>query len=215
LKAIFFAPHPDDETLACGGTIALKAAGGEGVVVVIMTDGRNSHKMMGIEDDPSPSELIGIRQRECEKATSILGVKRENLLFLGFEDIHLYESRVEARARVSKILVDYNPSEVFIPARNEFHPDHLSTNLIVSASIKELGISPVVYEYNVISTGEPRASMGTLAMDIGSTLGKKKEAIKAYKSQINIISLKQKHPVVDSYQLLTYMRDSERFLRVR
>jgi LmbE family N-acetylglucosaminyl deacetylase len=215
MKAIFFAPHPDDETLACGGTIALKAAGGEDVVVVIMTDGRNSHKMMGIEEDPSPSELIGIRRRECEKAASILGVKRENLLFLGFEDIHLYESREAAQARVSKILAAHSPSEVFIPARNEFHPDHISTNLIVSRSLKELGFSPVVNEYNVVPTIEPRSCIETVAVDISDTLGKKKEAIKVYKSQINIFSPKQKHPVVNSQQLFLFMRDRERFLRVQ
>lgn len=215
MKTIFFAPHPDDETFACGGTIASKTASGEEVIVVIMTDGRNSHKMMGIEDDPSPSELVGIRKRECELATSILGVKRENLFFLGFEDIYLYESREAARVRVSQILAEHNPSEVFIPARNEFHPDHLSTNLIVSAAIKELVINPAVYEYNIIPTIEPRNSMGTLAIDISGTLGKKRQAIKAYKSQINIFSPSQRRPVVSPQQLFAFMRDRERFLRVR
>ncbi|MDD1744205.1 MAG: PIG-L family deacetylase [Candidatus Methanoperedens sp.] len=214
MKTIVFSPHPDDETFACGGTIASKTASGEEVIVVIMTDGRNSHKMMGIEDDPSPSELTEIRKRECELASSILGVKKENLLFLGFEDIYLYESREAARGQVSHILTEHNPSEVFIPARNEFHPDHISTNLIVAAAIKELGINPRVYEYSIITTTEPRAAMGFLEIDVSGTLDRKKEAIRAYKSQINIFSPKQKRPIVSPYQLFAFMRDKECFLRV-
>lgn len=215
MKTIFFAPHPDDETFACGGTIALKTARGEDVGIVMMTDGRNSHSMMGIFEDPSPAELVEMRRKEFEKATSILGVKRENLIFLGFEDIHLYASREAAHAEVSMILAVQNPSEVFIPARNEFHPDHISTNLIVTRSLDGLGMNPVAYEYNVIPTMEPRSCMETIMVDISSTLAKKREAIKVYKSQLNLISPTQRRPVVSAQELVVHMRGTERFMRVR
>lgn len=36
---VVLAPHPDDETLACGGLIAEARAGGRRVVVVFVSDG--------------------------------------------------------------------------------------------------------------------------------------------------------------------------------
>jgi LmbE family N-acetylglucosaminyl deacetylase len=216
LKAIFFAPHPDDETFACGGTIALKVARGEDVLVVVMTDGRNSHTTMGIDEDPTPDEIVEMRARECREAMSVLGVKKEGLIFLGFEDLYLYDDRAEAVRSVSKILSEYSPAEVFIPARNEFHPDHISTNLIVTRSIESLGIGPSLFEYNVISTGEPRMpEKGTVEVDVSGALNKKKDAVKVYKSQIDIISVKQRRPVVDPYLIINCLKNKETFLRIK
>src|SRR5687767_6864064 len=38
-RVMVVAPHPDDETLGCGGTIAKHAAAGDQVEVLIITDG--------------------------------------------------------------------------------------------------------------------------------------------------------------------------------
>ena len=37
--AFILAPHPDDETFGCGGTIARKLAAGATIHVIVMTDG--------------------------------------------------------------------------------------------------------------------------------------------------------------------------------
>lgn len=38
-EILVFAPHPDDETIGCGGTIALHRARNDQVKVIIVTDG--------------------------------------------------------------------------------------------------------------------------------------------------------------------------------
>ena len=38
-RVLVFAPHPDDETIGCGGSLALHAKAGDPVKVVILTDG--------------------------------------------------------------------------------------------------------------------------------------------------------------------------------
>jgi hypothetical protein len=43
-SAVVFAPHPDDETLGCGGTIVRKIRAGARVRLVVMTDGGSSHR---------------------------------------------------------------------------------------------------------------------------------------------------------------------------
>ena len=59
---IVFAPHPDDETWGCGGSIAKKISEGFEVIVVILTDGRYAFsEIFGINSDPTPEELKEIR----------------------------------------------------------------------------------------------------------------------------------------------------------
>ena len=54
-NVIIFSPHPDDETLGCGGTIAKKVKEGYQVKIVFMTDGRNAFsKILKINSCPSP-----------------------------------------------------------------------------------------------------------------------------------------------------------------
>jgi len=64
-RIIIFAPHPDDETLAWGGTIALNTRLGNEVHIVFMTDGRYSHKhTLGIDTYPTPDDVKRIRWKE-------------------------------------------------------------------------------------------------------------------------------------------------------
>jgi LmbE family N-acetylglucosaminyl deacetylase len=104
-KVIVFAPHPDDETLGCGGTIAKKTSEGYEVFVVIITDGRHAFsKVLGINSDPNPEEIKQIRKEEVIKATRILGVPITNLLFLDFEDRTLEKHEKEAEEKIIEIL---------------------------------------------------------------------------------------------------------------
>ena len=43
-SAVIFAPHQDDETLGCGGTIILKTQAAAQVTIVFLTDGSTSHR---------------------------------------------------------------------------------------------------------------------------------------------------------------------------
>ena len=80
-RVIVFAPHPDDETLGCGGTIAKKLREGYDVLIVFMTDGRNAlSKLFNVCSNPTPLELREIRKEEAKKASKILGVEEEKLI---------------------------------------------------------------------------------------------------------------------------------------
>ena len=72
---IFFAPHPDDESLGCGGTIIRRLREGYSVKLVVMTDGSHSHStVLNIHDEPTPTELARIRKQELLNAVNILGI---------------------------------------------------------------------------------------------------------------------------------------------
>lgn len=102
---IICAPHPDDETLACGGTIVQKIRDGQTVIIIFMTDGSHSHShTFGIWSKPSPAELRTIRKFEAIQATSVLGVPRNALYFWDFEDGKLDENDKLAEIKMTRLL---------------------------------------------------------------------------------------------------------------
>jgi LmbE family N-acetylglucosaminyl deacetylase len=82
-SALVIAPHPDDESIGCGGLIALLRRRNAKVWVCIATDGAGSHP-----NSPSvpPRQLAAIRGREAIAALGILGVKRRCVLFANLPD---------------------------------------------------------------------------------------------------------------------------------
>jgi LmbE family N-acetylglucosaminyl deacetylase len=206
-RIVVFAPHPDDETWGCGGTIAKKITEEYEVIVVVMTDGRHAfEKVFGIDSDPSPTELKAIRREELLKACDILGVQRQNLIFLDFEDGSLEKSQSEASQRVAQILKENKPVEVYFPHEKDFHVDHRVTNRVVKNEVNELGIPTVKYKYitvrrhgrvgPIIDALVNPLGFGTIRVDITEFLPLKKAALDEYESEIAIISRKQKRPLI-------------------
>src|SRR6186997_3153726 len=79
---LIFTPHPDDDTFAVGGTMALLAKNKNRVVVVIYT---NDNK--GSYDQEMTSErLARIRKAEEEASCAVLGIPRTNIIWLGHDD---------------------------------------------------------------------------------------------------------------------------------
>ncbi len=117
---LVLAPHPDDEVLGCGGTIALKVRNGARVMVAFMTDGRR-----GL---PGPVEhAVRVRENEARNAASRLGVSPENLVFLRFEDGKLQEHIATASGSLQQLIRSMKVKEIFVPYRREYHPDHRAT----------------------------------------------------------------------------------------
>lgn len=142
--AIVFAPHPDDEVLGCGGTIALKAMAGSELRVVIMTDGRTSHAQF-----IDAQTLIEMRRAEAADASEQLGLDPSAYTFLDFEDNRLGEHADRARQRVVELLRRDRPEQVFVPHRRDRLRDHTATYDIVTSAIREVGTRVTVLEYPV------------------------------------------------------------------
>lgn len=67
-RAVVLAPHPDDETLAAGGLIAVLLSQGGQVVLVAATDGEASHPGSTV----TPAGLRQLRARETDRALAAL-----------------------------------------------------------------------------------------------------------------------------------------------
>jgi len=106
-SALVLAPHPDDETIGCGATIARKVAHGTPVQVVVATDG----------DHPG-------RRDECAEACRRLGLDAGALHLLGLPDGALAGHRVELDAALQEATARFRPDEVIAPFAVDAHPDH-------------------------------------------------------------------------------------------
>ena len=219
-KIIVFAPHPDDETFGCGGTIAKKVSEGYEVFVVILTDGRNAFSnVLNIKSNPSPEEIKYIRKEEITKAMSVLGLPAANLFCWEFEDGRLAAHEKEAKEKTFGILEKFPPAEVYYPIERDGHPDHQATNRILRCCLNKRGLTPIKYQYSVLHKFRrfgPRIERlldiyndCIVDVDISDYLGVKKEACNMFKSEITIISNEQKRPIVEG--ITGFLRSKERF----
>jgi len=219
-KIVVFAPHPDDETWGCGGSIAKKISEGFEVIVVIMTDGRYAFsEIFGINSDPTPEELKEIRKEEVIRSTKILGVPRENLTFLDFRDGSLEEYEEEAKEKIIEILKEHLPVEIYFPYKKDCHPDHRVTCRIVQNSLQRLELTGMRYQYSILRNHSRIGPLidkmrdifkkSMIDVDISEFLHVKEQAAKEFKSEISIISSRQERPLTE--KLDSYLKDKETF----
>jgi len=219
-KIIVFAPHPDDETLGCGGTIAKRISEGYEVLVVVMTDGRYAFmNVLDIESDPTPEELKEIRKEEVKRATEILGVPEENLIFLDFVDRTLETNEEKVEEKVAEILSKNRPVEVYSPYKNDGHPDHRAAYRIVKNSIRKSGISTLMYQYSIT---HKYARIGPIVnvflnlfnhsmvrVDVSKFLLLKEAALKEFKSELTAVSSRQHKRIINGVK--KFLNDKEIF----
>lgn len=141
--AIVFAPHPDDETLGCGGTILRKRAAGADVRLVFLTDGAAANEWMSRE------ALASMRDREAHEAADVLGVPHSHVTMLAFRDGELWSAFEPAVERVQAILEQHRPAQVFIPFNRGEHVDHKATCAIVYEAARRARIRATAFEYPI------------------------------------------------------------------
>lgn len=167
-RMLIVAPHPDDETLGCGGLMALY---GNRCDVLLLTNGRKgkSEKRKNCSDD----EIIEVRKKELLKALDIAGV--ENLFCLDIPDSELRNHR--------KSVLRFNAKDyqyIFVPNSNEDHPDHKAANKFFKAMRFWGKTKARIYEYEVWT---PVRIIDVL-IDISSVEDKKKQMIMQFESQL-------------------------------
>lgn len=112
-KVLVFAPHPDDETLGCGGTLARLALHCP-VKVVLVTDGSGAGGL--------PPEAAATRQGEFVRALAVLGVTDSAQLN---QPDGSFQGTPELARQVQGLLEDYQPDWVFLPSPLDYHRDHV------------------------------------------------------------------------------------------
>lgn len=120
-KVLFVQPHPDDNQIAAGGTIAYLRSLGVEVYELTVTDDRFAEPdYIGREND-----VQTIRQKEVLAAQKLLGIR--NAGFLGFADKNDNSER-EISLKILEVIRRIKPDYVITADPNlatECHSDHI------------------------------------------------------------------------------------------
>lgn len=121
-RVIVFGPHPDDQELGMGGSIARLARQGHEVLLVDLTDG-----------EPTPHGDHHTRRAEAFASLAILsdGAPRPiERLCLGLPNRTL-EHTVGARHAIAGVIRAWQADVLFSPALPDAHPDHVAGATLV------------------------------------------------------------------------------------
>jgi LmbE family N-acetylglucosaminyl deacetylase len=164
LLAVF--AHPDDESLASGGLLALCSRGGARIAILSLTRGEHGP---GTDTIPAP-QLIATRIRELEEAARLLGAADVSagalpdgmLPWLG-EGVLEGEVR-EAMARVAPdVVVTFDEDGLY------WHPDHIAVHRAVTTAVGACADPPALY-YVTMPQGQVRALAETAARRAGGAV---------------------------------------------
>ena len=184
MKVLVIAPHPDDEIIGVGGTIAKRAACGDEIFVCIVTKG-----FPPVFDEA----FIEQGRRECREADKLLGVK--NTVFLDFPAVMLETvPRYQFNSAIYDIVSKVQPDEVYIPHRGDMQLDHqmVADAAMVALRPKYKHIVKRVYAYETLSeTGwnipnTVNEFIPTVYEDISDYLERKLAAMNIFKSQLAV-----------------------------
>lgn len=151
---VCFHAHPDDESIATGGTMALAARAGHRVVLVLGTRGEQGEPVPGVLADGEA--LWERRVVESHDAARALGVERVE--FLGYEDSGMmgeptnenpacfWQADVEEAAeRLASILrdVDADVLTIYDDHGGYGHPDHIQVHRVGRRAAELAGVDDV------------------------------------------------------------------------
>src|SRR5436305_1478720 len=106
MNILIISPHPDDESIGCGGTIRKHVVDGDNVEVIFLTSGeKGGHGR-------SEEETKKIREEEAGNAAKILGIK--NIEFWREPD-GKFPPSTENVKKLKKKIVEFKPGLVYVP----------------------------------------------------------------------------------------------------
>jgi LmbE family N-acetylglucosaminyl deacetylase len=183
---VVIAPHPDDESLACGGLIAEACEQGRPIRVLIISDGTGSHP--GSKTHPR-QRLLQLREDEATEAVRRLGLDADRLVFLRLPDF-VSSTGPGAEAAIEKIFQSVQAvraNALFVSWRHDPHCDHQASYQIARAVQRQIpGLR--LYEYTVWGWSLPPSTRVASLADgfrirIDRQRAKKQRAIAAHRSQ--------------------------------
>ncbi|GMV27657.1 MAG: hypothetical protein AMXMBFR58_36880 [Phycisphaerae bacterium] len=193
-------PHPDDQEIGMGGTIARLAAQGHDVLLCDMTDGC-----------PTPVGDRPTRLAEAATAASILSPAPDELargarpirrVLMDFKNRQV-EHSLEGRHRLAGLIRAHQASVLFVPHPEDAHPDHIAVTRLAEDARFDAKLTrvdmPVPPGFGTI--GDPiyprwlfyyycshlrRVADPTFCIDTTGFADRKTAAIEAYRSQFEL-----------------------------
>lgn len=168
-NVLIISPHPDDETLGCGGTILKMISMGVNITVVLLSDGAAGGKA---------SDIKQIRRNEFLKSKEILGYTSS--IHLNFPDSKLQLHKKEIEKQLYNIISHSNPALIFIPYFLDANLDHIIANMVLAKVLNKINsVSLKIAQYEIWTP----ITYPNCYINITNEYEKKILAMKCYASQ--------------------------------
>ncbi len=181
-KTLVIAPHPDDETLGCGGTLLRRKAEGVELGWLIVT---------GISGEAGWSvESVQQRDAEIGKVFELVGFDQVFNLRLPTTKLDQlpFSSLID---KFSAVFKAFQPQEIFVPHRSDVHTDHQLVFDAAAACAKWFRYPSVkrILAYETISETEfsldsSNSFQPNSFIDISEFLERKLEVMAVYQSEL-------------------------------
>lgn len=184
-RILVLSPHPDDDIIGCGGSIARLSKEGHEVVVVYLTSGEAGSLEM------DSSQLARVREDEARRAGRLLGVRE--FIFWRQPDGFLQES-AEIINQLVRLIRARQFSTVYLPHKQEANRDHAVTFRIGMEAckraagpwFKDCGLTPwVVGNILGYEVWTPLQEVAYVE-DISSMMEIKIQALQQHHSQLSV-----------------------------
>lgn len=178
-RILAISPHPDDESIGCGGLLLTHAASAEIRIINIYNGDGGGALETGPwhEDQDYKERLVSVRGRELDAAAKRFGAT--SITRLGVSDRGGNPGNKEV-AVLGSVLRQFSPDLVVLPWMLDNHPHHRRTNEIFADAAQ--GLEMMVIGYEIWSLLTPNAFL-----DITDVLDRKLELVGLYESQLRTI----------------------------
>lgn len=181
-RTLVVAPHPDDEVLGAGGTMAKLSESGQEVFVVVVTKGK----------PPAYSaESVARVRAEAKSAHDLLGVKET--FWLDQPAAELPEVRnVVLNGAIGEVVQRIAPQTILVPFPGDIHVDHqlVFQSVLVASRPHQAAYPKTILAYETLSETNWNAPYITapfvpnVYLDISNHLERKIAAMRKFSSQL-------------------------------
>ncbi len=216
---LVIAPHPDDETLGCGGLLIAAERAGLAGHVLILTDGSGSHPR---SVKVPPARLIALRRDEARRALAQLGLPDGRLSTLDLRDTATpsqgpaFDAAVDAIVERAEAV---GARTLLVTWGRDPHCDHETAFAMARAAARRRGLRLWAYPVwglhlppgDEIDEEAPRG----FRLDIAADRATKRRAIDCYASQMTrLIDDDPEAFCFTEAQLAPFLGDAETFIAV-
>lgn len=189
---LVLAPHPDDETLGCGGLIARRRNEGYEVHIVFLTDGSASHPEHPLI---TPTELATLRRAEALAAADALDVDPACVHFLDEPDGGLNILTPQRRQHLVQRLGDFisltAPGRIFVPCSPDGSSEHDPVLGLAIDALNSREVRAEIWQYPVWCWWNPTLLLDKIFVfadayyhESEDFMQHKRRALACYRSQV-------------------------------
>ena len=181
-RILIVSPHPDDESIGCGGVIQLHKTAGDRVTLIEVTDGSAS-RANGL----SPQQMRATRKGEVEQVSTLLGI--DHVVFLAFPEGTWHDR--ELADVLTRIMESEQPDIIYTPSCFDYHPEHQKVATVLASVLSELSWAPIVRVYEIHVPLTP--ILVNVMADISGVSHAKQNILGMYHSQADALRPIERH----------------------